>query len=661
MKRHRGSTGGGARLAIALLLGSFWVAPGAAAQAVAPLYNWYSTSRGDNFATTDPQWSGRPGQTRSPDYRFVRIEGTLFSPDAPQPSGTDSVYSWYHPGRGDNFLTTDPRWAGRPGQVRDGYRFVRFEGYIHDAPRAGTMPLQSFWDPGRADNFATTDPRWIGKVGDRREPGYSLYRTEGFLGPPATPQPPDLAPDVGYRGKPVRGVRPLLVVITDFPDASVPQSMGYFDSLFFGPSYPNIRDYYTAVSANQFTWRRAGILRVRFSDQFAVAGANAAAFDQQVTRLAAAEFNIAQFDANEDGTVSDTELGMLVVNPGAGSGGQTRNRSVTISGRRFSGKVSYTTANGDITLYAHELFHQIGFEEHLYGPGGRLNFRATLHATPGSVTSPAGPMQLDPWHRSLAGWLHPRVLPITEAARSVTIGAAEPLPTGNLAPVVLYDPARGFNEFFFIEYRTPNGPSTRGGGYDARVLGQGVAVWYVRRKSPTELFPFNWPPPIRGPFSGGAAHAYANYLVGPAGPGNGPFWQSSNGEFPLAWGDGTDSKLRVRVGPLDSIAGMARVQWRHADHPFAPRIDGAMATTVRASPAHVVLSLDGEFPVDGSNLAVVVSSDTRQTRLTLLTIASTRLTARSSGSLPAGMYTVTVEDRRSPRGLSNGLRINILP
>jgi hypothetical protein len=40
-----------------------------------PLYGWYSPSRGDNFATTHPSWRGAAGETRSPDYDFVRVEG----------------------------------------------------------------------------------------------------------------------------------------------------------------------------------------------------------------------------------------------------------------------------------------------------------------------------------------------------------------------------------------------------------------------------------------------------------------------------------------------------------------------------------------------------------------------------------------------------------
>jgi hypothetical protein len=96
-----------------------------------PLYGWWSLSRGDNFATTDPGWAGNPGDSRPPDYDFVRLEGYVYSPDAPQPPGTVPLYSWWSLSRGDNFVTTDPAWAGEPGDtVPPDYDFVRLEGYL---------------------------------------------------------------------------------------------------------------------------------------------------------------------------------------------------------------------------------------------------------------------------------------------------------------------------------------------------------------------------------------------------------------------------------------------------------------------------------------------------------------------------------------------------
>jgi len=156
----------------------------AAAKKLIPLHHWWSPGRGDNFATTDHRWLGSKGATRSPDYRWVGILGYVFNPENPQPPGTVPLYSWYSPGRGDNFITSDDRY--RPNSNIDryrspDYRFVRIEGYIYIKPHKGLLPLQSHWSPGRGDNFATTQKSWRGVIGKRTSPDYRLYRTEGYI------------------------------------------------------------------------------------------------------------------------------------------------------------------------------------------------------------------------------------------------------------------------------------------------------------------------------------------------------------------------------------------------------------------------------------------------------------------------------------------------
>ena len=146
--------------------------------------NWWSTDRKDNFATADPKWAGRVGEKRSPDYRLFRIEGLVFRE---QKSGTIPLYSWYSPSRGDNFLTSNPEWSGQDGDTKSpDYRFVRVDGYIHDPslPRPdhpSIVPLNSFWSSSRKDNFATADGIWAGAVGEMRDPDYRLFRKEGYL------------------------------------------------------------------------------------------------------------------------------------------------------------------------------------------------------------------------------------------------------------------------------------------------------------------------------------------------------------------------------------------------------------------------------------------------------------------------------------------------
>ncbi len=123
-----------------------------------PLWSWHSGAREDNFVSTDPRWSTNPatvtwngehivGGMTQDGYTQYRLEGYVYDPRRPQPANTVPLYSWFHPGRGDNFATTDPgwsipvssvRWSGERitnGTTRDGYTIYRLEGFVPAAPR----------------------------------------------------------------------------------------------------------------------------------------------------------------------------------------------------------------------------------------------------------------------------------------------------------------------------------------------------------------------------------------------------------------------------------------------------------------------------------------------------------------------------------------------
>ncbi len=146
------------------------------------LHSWWSHARGDNYATTHPHWRGSRGQSQV-GYYWSRVEGYVFDPTLPQPTGTIALHAWWHAGREDNFATTRPGWRGSAGQVKEGYGWAGIEGYIFDPtlPQpAGTVALHSWWHPGREDNFATTQSIWRGSAGQVRE-GYYWSRIEGYV------------------------------------------------------------------------------------------------------------------------------------------------------------------------------------------------------------------------------------------------------------------------------------------------------------------------------------------------------------------------------------------------------------------------------------------------------------------------------------------------
>lgn len=253
----------------------------------ATLYTWYSPSRGDHFTTTDPRWAAEIGHLRSPDYTLVRIEGSVLSPDYPQPPDTTPIYSFWNPARGDNFLSSNPAWTSREEQ--DGYRRFRLEGYVYNAPKAGTRPLVSLWSPSRADNYSTTDPRVAVRLnasagnpsGTMAGGAYNTYRIEGYvLPPPSTadirqPAHVDNLEKIGFGAwRPLmpfeRGVRPedpiaranaqfqgkMVIVPVQFADVR----FGTGDFARFGRFASRTDDLslergLSAVSRGKFSWR----------------------------------------------------------------------------------------------------------------------------------------------------------------------------------------------------------------------------------------------------------------------------------------------------------------------------------------------------------------------------------------------------------------------
>lgn len=163
-----------ALLAGTMLMGT----PLQASERLIPLYAWWNPSNTDNMVTTDARWSGKPGDKKS-GYSMVRIAGYLYSPDGKQPAGTIPLHRWWNPTRDDNFTTSRREWAGAPGRVKDGYQYVRLEGYLAKAAGASRVPLMSFWSPSRTDNWATTKPELTGK--STLSPDYRGFGREGYL------------------------------------------------------------------------------------------------------------------------------------------------------------------------------------------------------------------------------------------------------------------------------------------------------------------------------------------------------------------------------------------------------------------------------------------------------------------------------------------------
>jgi hypothetical protein len=127
------------------------------------LWSYWSAKRGDNWATTDPTLT--PMHRLEPSYERYRFEGNVFSPTHEPPAGTVPLHAWWSGRREDNWTTTNPAFA-RPllRDLEPDYHHHRLEGFVYapdGSQPAGTVPLHSWWSPTRGDNFITTDSRWV--------------------------------------------------------------------------------------------------------------------------------------------------------------------------------------------------------------------------------------------------------------------------------------------------------------------------------------------------------------------------------------------------------------------------------------------------------------------------------------------------------------------
>ncbi len=429
------------------------------------LHRWYSSSRKDHFTTTDPAWRGRSGATkagyvwqalegyvfplwypgsvplcawwssslarhdiqttgpgsvshRAPDYAHLRTEGQIFSNRLGRaPASGKPLWTWWNIEHGGHLTTSHPDWEGQRGDEKDGYRFVALEGWVLARARTGTLPLRRYVSPDGRRHLTTADPRMFLRLG---LPQWTQEHFEGHVVGPTT------GPD-------------------DLPAQ------------------------FRNISNNQFRIRRAGLIRVRVpwtvaelrqaetltGDERDDAGDRFAA--DVVTAARPGGFNYRTLAT--DGVVQPDDLTIVAVvptyTPKTALGSYQGPRD--IPGLPHI-RAEYLAVNefGGINLIAHELFHSLGFQQHLYGPGFALNNGATLFAGTDRAPGP-GAYQLDPWHRMKAGWLKPEVVQMNHPGDNALLAR-------NLSGVLAFwHPGRRPRlELFFVEFRAPGTAAPHG-------------------------------------------------------------------------------------------------------------------------------------------------------------------------------------------------------
>lgn len=346
----------------------------------------------------------------------------------------------------------------------------------------------------------------------------------------ATPSlPAATAADFGYgtmkeNNLPARGTFPLLVITYELTTAGsnrqplIPNANAVFENMVFNTTtFPNIVHYFSQNSLGQFAWSRAGVLGpVRLTDQETATlvaqqsedgdgvvrygldcGAGIAYLLAQIA--AKLPYDFGQWDANGDGSVSHGELDIVLVGNagersaanrpiGARGVGQVvsdgSHRTVTLRGR-----VASLDHRASFTSVAHELSHNLGTKD-LYGSGCLSSGLTLMSCTIFAANDDFRTFHLDPWHKMQLGWVEPRVA--TLASGGTATMAATSVNSPN-TPILFYDPARGVDEFFIVEFRNNQVPI---GSYDRNLTSStdpvpfsgvtnGLAIWhYLKDRNP---------------------------------------------------------------------------------------------------------------------------------------------------------------------------------
>ena len=309
--------------------------------------------------------------------------------------------------------------------------------------------------------------------------------------------------DFGYQRRStyfhVTGQRPLLLILARFTDGPLAHDTNYYHNLMFDlAQQPSVAGYFWEVSNHRFLWSEAGIVSIevppseRFTNVLASVLGNEGLADHLYCSnlvhraMISGQVDFCGYDSNNsnhNGTVVSEELTIVIVkNDGGAASRGTGLVSPPNVACAYEGTVALQDHQGDFITLCHEMAHQLGTLD-LYGTGDDNAALTLMSGTISPVPDNPRSWHLDPWHKMQYGWSEPRI-------RSLAGGGVENLPAAQMldatAPLILYHPARGTQEYFLLEYRTTNSPV--GPRYDTNVAGNGLVLWHVQQDANKDPF-----------------------------------------------------------------------------------------------------------------------------------------------------------------------------
>jgi M6 family metalloprotease-like protein len=321
----------------------------------------------------------------------------------------------------------------------------------------------------------------------------------------------------GFGANAAAGERPLLTILGEYSDLSFgpAHTPAHYTDLLFGTerrlvgSVAGRGSVYDEMSESSFYYLNAGVLgpfthpddpstdvdESEYACAYGTAPGCEAYRGTQYIRentvkaAAAAGFDFARYDRDGDRCVREEELTVLLIFAEPAGTGIRRGAQTAPIGPVPVGGDLYVCTNSagmgeaaSTATIAHELSHTLGLVD-VYGSGGSRNFPYSLMGA--TVTAPEDDLimfHLDPYNKLRLGWLRPEILTV-DTRGCFELRAAETVVGPEPEAYLVYDPARGTNEYFLLEHRLPMTLNYDGDPWFTGRLAlpdQGLAVWYVK-------------------------------------------------------------------------------------------------------------------------------------------------------------------------------------
>ncbi|MFO0727945.1 MAG: hypothetical protein U1E65_29465 [Myxococcota bacterium] len=350
-----------------------------------------------------------------------------------------------------NFTTT--RWSATPrGELRLGAQCL--------------TPRYSFWS-GPSLELAACDgspaQRWTRALVPDRTPAAAFgFGAMRLAAGQVTPTVPLVRVYVDYTAAPT--------------STGLAMPISYYENLIFGSSFPSLNGFLLDASSGRFQWADGGAFGP-FEDPTDATGCDSAAGIQRILQTYLAErIDLASFDADGDGIVTQGELQFMVIgNCGGRIAGATR--PLGCMGGLDSGPSDLVVCPGWVTeiedqvqfaTLAHESMHPLGAID-LYMTAtpseGFTTMSDTIWPIFGAYAQTT--VMVDAWHRLQFGWDRP-LIPLF--SRGVTTIGDVPMDGDrNLSSVLIGSTP---SNYVLFEKRTRV-------GYDSNLRGEGVVAWLV--------------------------------------------------------------------------------------------------------------------------------------------------------------------------------------